>query len=55
MWENPHRSDLERFVAVEALGRRSDDPDALKLAYEIASGMPSPLRDLGERNREYDV
>jgi hypothetical protein len=55
MWENPHRSDLERFVAVEALGRRSDDPDALKLAYEIASGMPSPLRDLGERNREYEV
>ncbi|HMS16900.1 MAG TPA: hypothetical protein PKA37_08685 [Planctomycetota bacterium] len=55
MWEDPKRSDVERFVAVEALGRRPDDAAATRLAFEIASGLPQPLVDLGERNREYEV
>lgn len=55
VWRDENRSDMERFVAVEALGRRPEDPEARLQAFEIATGTPVPLTDLGERNREHSV
>ena len=50
IWEDPGRTDLERYVALEALGRRQEDPESRMMAYQVAMGESVPLYDLRERN-----
>lgn len=56
IWQDDRMTDSERFVAVESLARRVDDPEARLKAYDIALGAPQPLADLGHvRNKDHPV
>ena len=56
IWRDDRMTDSERFVAVECLARRYDDPEARLKAFDIALGAPQPMVDLGNvRNKDHPI